>query len=361
VVPIDRSRVVNSVFGELNVPFLKTLEGNVTVRDDRYNDFGNTVNYKFSTRWHPVKEWLFRASYGTGFRAPTLVDLWTPQTLGTSEAFNDPATGQTGLQVNALSGGNPKLTPEKSKQYSVGTVWQPTNNASVGVDWFRIKVRDIISTPSAQEIVSRFRAGDAAYAGLVTLKGNEIDSIISILSNNGDATVQGVDIFGNYRLHLDGMGRVDFALNSTYMSKFDQSSADGTVSHKVGSMVDEAGNPVIGAQNGGVVLRWKGQVSATWTTGPWALTLMDNFRSGYEVGHDLNDNRVFIGRESIFDANIAYKGIRNLTLAVGAKNLFDKQPGTIGTAVTNQFQSGYDINQYDPRGRFVYVTASYKF
>jgi iron complex outermembrane receptor protein len=126
-------------------------------------------------------------------------------------------------------------------------------------------------------------------------------------------------------------------------------------------MVDETGNPVIGAQNGGVVLRWKGQVAATWTTGPWAATLIDNFRSGYEVGHDLNDNRVFIGRESIFDANVAYKGIRNLTLAVGAKNLFNKQPGTIGTAVTNQFQSGYDINQYDPRGRFVYVTAAYKF
>jgi iron complex outermembrane receptor protein len=361
VVPIDRSRVVNSVFGELNVPVTKTLEGNLTVRDDKYNDFGNTVNYKVSTRWHPVKEWLFRASYGTGFRAPTLVDLWTPQTLGTSESFNDPKTGQSGLQVNALTGGNPKLTPEKSKQYSIGTVWQPTNTASLGVDWYRIKIRKIISTPSAQEIVSRFRAGDAAYANLVTLQGEDVSSIVSILSNNGDATVQGVDIFGNYRANFGDLGRLDLALNSTYTSKFDQSSADGTVSHKVGSMVDETGNPVIGAQNGGVVLRWKGQVAATWTTGPWAATLIDNFRSGYEVGHDLNDNRVFIGRESIFDANVAYKGIRNLTLAVGAKNLFNKQPGTIGTAVTNQFQSGYDINQYDPRGRFVYVTAAYKF
>jgi iron complex outermembrane receptor protein len=361
VVPIDRSRVVNSVFGELNVPLLKTLEANVNVRDDKYNDFGNTVNYKISTRWQPVKEWLFRASYGTGFRAPTLVDLWTPQTLGTSETFNDPATGQSGLQVNALTGGNPKLSPEKSKQYSIGTVWQPTNTANIGIDWFRINIRNIISTPSAQEIVSRFRAGDASYASLVTLQGNDVSSIISILSNNGNATVQGVDIFGNYRLNLADMGRLDFALNSTYMSKFDQSSGDGTVSHKVGSMVDEAGNPVIGAQNGGVILRWKGQLAATWSKGPWAATLIDNFRSGYEVGHDLNDNRVFIGRESIFDANVAYKGIRNVTLAVGVKNLFDKQPGTIGTAVTNQFQSGYDINQYDPRGRFVYVTAGYKF
>lgn len=360
-VPIDRSRVVNSVFGELNVPLLKTLEGNVTVRDDRYNDFGNTVNYKASARWHPAREWLMRASYGTGFRAPTLVDLWTPQTLRTSELFNDPATRQSGLQVNALTGGNPALTPEKSKQYSVGAVWQPTPAASLGIDWFRIRIRDIISTPSAQEIVARFRAGDPAYAGLVTLRGNEVASIVSIRSNNGDASVQGVDLFGNYRADFGRPGRLDLALNGTYMSRFDQSSGGGRLSHKVGTMVERDGTPVIGAQTGGVILRWKGQLAATWTAGPWAVTLIDNFRSGYEVGHDLNGNRVFIGRASVFDANVAWKAARNVTLAAGAKNLFDRQPDTIGQALTSQFQSGYDVSQYDPRGRFVYVTATYKF
>jgi iron complex outermembrane receptor protein len=95
--------------------------------------------------------------------------------------------------------------------------------------------------------------------------------------------------------------------------------------------------------------------------GPWATTLIQNYRTGYEVGHDLNDNRVFLASESIFDANVSYKGFKNLVLAVGVKNLFDKQPGIIGTAVTNQFQAGYDVTQYDPRGRFVYVTANYRF
>jgi iron complex outermembrane receptor protein len=110
-----------------------------------------------------------------------------------------------------------------------------------------------------------------------------------------------------------------------------------------------------------VVLRWKHQLAATWSQGPWATTLIQNFRTGYQVGHDLNNNKVFIGAEATYDANVTWKGIKNLTLALGVKNLFDKQPQTIGQAVTNQFQSGYDINQYDPRGRFVYVTAGYKF
>lgn len=359
-VPIDRSRTVNSVFGEVVVPVLKTLEANASVRNDRYNDIGASTTYKAAIRWQPVKTVVLRASVGTGFRAPTLVDLWTPQTMGTSEAFNDPATNQTGLQVNQVSGGNPNLKPEKSDQYSFGIVLQPTNNISVGVDVFNVKIKDILATPSAQEIVSRFRNGDKAYASLVTLQGNDVSLIRSVLSNTGDAKVQGVDFFANWR-DTFSFGRLEVGLNGTYMDKFDQTSPGGDISHKVGTLVDGTGAPVIGAQNGGVVLRWKHQLAGTWTMGPWATTLIQNYRTGYEVGHDLNDNRVFLASESIFDANVSYKGFKNLVLGLGVKNLFDKQPGIIGTAVTNQFQSGYDVTQYDPRGRFVYVTANYRF
>eukprot|EP01133_Synstelium_polycarpum_P023360 gene23360-28007_t len=360
VVPIDRSRTVNSVYGELNIPVLKTLEVNLTGRDDKYNDVGNTANWKGSFKWRPVQQLALRGSYGTGFRAPSLVDLWTPQTLGTSEQFTDPGTKQTGLQVNSLSGGNPNLKPEKSKQYSFGAVWQATNTASIGLDFFNINIRNILATPSAQEVVSRFRAGDPAYAGLVTLRGNDIVSIKQTLANTGDANVQGIDLFANWKDNFS-FGKLEANLNGTYMDTFDQTSPGGQVSHKVGTIVDGDGTPVIGAQNGGVVLRWKHQLAATWSNGPWSTTLVQNYRTGYQVGHDLNDNKVFIGAESIYDANVAYRGIKNLTLALGVKNMFNKQPEPIGTAVTNQFQAGYDINQYDPRGRFVYVTAGYKF
>jgi iron complex outermembrane receptor protein len=361
VVPIDRSRTVNSAFGELSIPVLKSLEINLAARDDKYNDVGNSANWKGNFRWQPIKELVLRGSYGTGFRAPSLVDLWTPQTLGTSEQFTDPATKES-RQVNSLTGGNPNLKPEKSKQYSFGAVWQPVASTSIGVDFFNINIRDILATPSAQEVVSRFRAGDPAYAGLVTLLGNDIQSIKQTLANTGNANVQGLDVFANWKDNFS-FGRLDVNLNGTYMDTFDQTSPGGDISHKVGTIVanDEDGTPVIGAQNGGVILRWKHQLAATWSKGPWSTTLIQNYRTGYQVGHDLNNNKVFIGSEAIYDANVTWKGIKNVTLALGVKNLFDKQPDPLGQAVTNQFQSGYDINQYDPRGRFVYVTAGYKF
>ena len=57
----------------------------VAVRYDHYSDFGGTTNPKFTLRWQPSKEILLRGSYGTGFLAPTLSDLFQPQSLQLGE------------------------------------------------------------------------------------------------------------------------------------------------------------------------------------------------------------------------------------------------------------------------------------
>lgn len=361
VPPVNRSRSINSAFGELNVPVLNNLDLGAAVRNDRYDDVGASTNYKINVRYQPVKSVLVRASTGTGFRAPTLTDLWTPQTIGSSEQFNDPATGQNNLQVNAITGGNPNLQPEKSKQYSVGLVLSPINNLTVGIDYFKVNVTNILAQPSTQEVVSGFRRGDPAYANLVTLSGNDIDTVKVIYANTGTADVRGVDLFALYRLNTGSTGKFDFSLNGTYMQKFDQTSPGGDLSHKVGTIVDADGNPVLGAANGGVVLRWKHALSTTWTLNKLAVTLTQNYSSRYETGHRaVDDVRNFISAQSLYDLNLSYKAVKNLNLNFGVRNLFNKQP-EIFVPVSNQFQGGYDISQYDPRGRFVYVSAGYKF
>ena len=363
--PIDRERKVNSLFGELNIPIVKNLEGNLAVRRDDYDDVGASTTYKASMRFQPVPEVVFRGSIGTGFRAPTLVDLWQPQTLGSSEQFNDTApggTGQTDLQVNSFTGGNPNLKPEKSKQHSIGIVLQPNQALSVAVDYFNIKVTDIIALPSAQEVVSGFRNGDPAFAGLVTLSGNDIDSIVQTLQNVGSAKVQGIDLEANFRQNV-GAGRLDLNMSGTYMIQFDQTSPGGVVSKKVARMVDDFGNPVLSTNAAvldGVVLRWKHYLAGTYSQGPWAFTLAQNFYKGYRDGNDLNNEEHHVPSQALYDTSVAYTGVKNLKLALGVKNLFDKDP-PIFIPTSNQFQAGYDTTMYDPRGRFVYLTASYKF
>jgi iron complex outermembrane receptor protein len=356
---VDRSRTIRSVFGEINAPLLSSVEANLALRNDHYNDVGASTNYKASLRWQPVRSLLLRGSLGSGFRAPTLSDLWTPQVVGTTVAFSDPKTGQSSLQVNGVTGGNPNLKPEETRQASVGVVWSPASWLNAGVDWFRIKVTDILATPSAQEVVSRYRAGDPAYANLVVLNGNDIDLVKTVLANTGNATVQGADVFISGRQAF-GPGKLDVALNGTYMDKFDQTSPGGVLSHKVGTLVDSKGTPVIGADAGGVVLRWKHTLNATWTQGALATTLIQNYRARYEAAHDLLGQRVFMGAMATYDANLTWRGLKNTTLTLGVRNLFDRQPQTF-VPVAAQFQYGYDVSTYDPRGRFVYVNASYAF
>ncbi len=362
VPPVNRSRKIGSAFGELNLPIVKGVEANVAVRYDKYNDVKDSTTYKGSLRWQPVNSFLIRGSLGTGFRAPTLSDLWTPQTIGTSAQFTDPAFPATpNLQVPELSGGNPDVKPETSNQRSIGIVLSPVPSFTLGFDYWNAEIKGIISTPSTQEIVTRFRAGDPAYSGLVTLTaGGEVEQTKSILANVGSAKLSGIDVDMNFREAFAG-GRIDVGLNGTYMIKFDQTTPGGTLSQKVGTIVDPNGDPVLDADTGGVVLRWKHVLSTTFSTGSWAFTFAQNFRTGYETGRrQLDGERNFVTHESLFDTQIAFTGVKNLKLAVGVKNLFDTQP-QVFVPVSNQFQAGYDVTQYDARGRFIYGTIGYKF
>ena len=360
--PIDRDRSIKSAFAELVAPVLKGVELNAAARHDRYNDVGNANTYKVSAVYQPVKQVKLRAGTGTGFRAPLLGELWLPQTEGTSAQFTDPKfPNNPNLQVVELSGGNPNLKPERSKQTTIGIVLQPTNNMSATVDYWRMNVTDMITTPSTQEIVSRFRAGDPAYAGLVILTpGGEVDRTKAVNANVGSASLSGVDIDVNARFPLRG-ARLDIGLVGTYMIKFDQVSPSGAISRKVGTLVEANGDPVIDADSGGVILRWKHRLSATYTTGPWAVTLAQNFYSGYRTGdRQIDGEPNYVSDQSIFDLALTYTGLKNLRLGMGVKNLLDKNP-PIFVPVSNQFQGGYDITQYDARARTVFLAANYKF
>jgi iron complex outermembrane recepter protein len=369
IVPIDRDRKIGSAFGELNAPIIKGLESTLSLRQDRYNDVGNASTYKANVRWQPMPQLLVRGGVGTGFRAPTLYELWYPQTRGTSPQFNDPAfPEQAGAQTTQITGGNPNLKPEKSTQQSIGLVLQPIPQFTLSVDLWKVKVEDVIDQPSIQDVVSRFRTGDPSVAGLVTVDGaNQIQLVQATRTNLASADVSGIDIEAAGRFNL-GPGRVDVNLAGTYMIKYDQASPSGSVSQKVGTITEDqivdgerVGVPVLGADNGGVILRWKHRLSATYSTGPWSFSLVQNYYQGYRTADRQYDGeKNFVPDQQLYDLNIGYTGVKNLRLAVGVKNLFDKDP-PLFVPWSNQFQAGYDISTYDPRSRFVYVSANYRF
>jgi len=369
-VPLAASRSVTSGYAEVNVPVLKTLEANVAVRYDNYQNVGSTTNPKASVKWRPTEQVLLRASAGTGFRAPLLSDLYSPEARGiTSNGSRDLLRcppGASGIidcstQFVTIGGGNPALQPEKSASYTLGLVVEPVKNVSLGFDMYRVEISDVIRSSLSTATILSDPARYASYIQRGAPDGNAsgvgpITGIAQGLVNLGKVNVEGIDIDVSGRVALTPADRLTLRLNGNYVSKYDVQNTDGSYTSSIN-------NPA--AVGIGVVLRWRHVLSATWDNGPWAATFSENYQVGYRdlrtslqtVANTPTPRQV--GSYETYDAQVSYSGIKALKLTLGVKNLFDKDPPY--TNYGAGFVGSYDLSYTDVRGRFVYLTANYKF
>ena len=367
VLPINEDRDTRAIYAEVNVPLLRTLEANVAVRHDDYSDFGTTTNPKFSMRWQPNRDVLVRASYGTGFLAPSLYQLYTPNISGVSapglsDPLRCPTTGDTLdciTQFGVQFGGNPNLTPEESEQRSIGIVLEPFTGVSASFDYFHIDLEGTIVNGVSQATI----LGDLdQYGNLVTRAAPDpafpnLPGRILLIDqryiNLGEVRIRGIDANFQWNLPVaQEFGRVRFSLNGTYFIKYDVQQSDGSFAGFVSN--------VFGSAATGVSPRWKSYQAISWEKGPWSVHLGNSYQSSYtDWQPDLNGDLRRVSSMSLWDAQVAWRGMRNLTVAVGAKNLLDRNPPH--TNQLNSFQPGFDPSYYDPRARVVYVNVGYRF
>ena len=367
-VPVSATRNVESAFAEVNVPILKNLEANAAVRYDNYQRVGNTVNPKGSIRWQPVESLLIRASIGSGFRAPTLLDLYQPEargitTNGQRDRVRCPVVVATiqdcSNQFVTVGGGNPLLKPEKSKSTTLGFLFEPTKDYSLGLDGFVISLKDVIRTGLSTATILGDPVTYASYIRRGAPDGNAsgagpIIGIEQSLTNLGKVNVAGIDVDLKGRVLNTADNKVTVRLNGTYMSRFDSQNIDGTFTTAINRP---------SALNIGVIVRWRHVASATYETGPWTATLSQNFQVGY------SDLRTSLQAVSVtprqvasydtYDAQASYLGFKSLRLTLGVKNLLDRNPPYANYG--GGFVGSYDLSYTDVRGRFIYGTAAYTF
>ena len=367
----DKSRRVDAVFAELNLPLLKGLELNGAVRWDRYEGVGNSTTPKLSARWQPLQQVVLRAAVGKGFRAPSLQDLFLPQTTGvTTPGLSDPLRcppvvpppgGRTdcSTQFTIVNGGNTELSPEKSTNRTLGVVLSPTPALTVALDAFRIDLKDTITNGVDPSVIlgDLTRYGNLVTRGPVNPSEPGLPGPIILIDqtnlNIGQTKVGGVDLDVRYVQPLGG-GRITASLAGTYFSKFETQNPDGSFSNDL----DDTNT-----LTGGVVPRWKHYASIDYSIGPWGFTLGQSWQKRYNdlPATDAAAPPRKVGVYELYDVQLRYGGFKDLELRAGIRNLFDKDPPYSNAGGRTSFQGGYDPGYADPRGRYFYAGLTYKF
>ncbi len=154
-----------------------------------------------------------RGTYNTGFRTPTPGQEFTLNVTTTADASGNlipSGTYPVSDPVAQALGAQP-LKTEKSRNLSVGAVWDPTDNVTTTLDYYQIRIRDrigLITKTVTQDAVNKLVAEGYPNAELL------LNSDASYFGNAFDSHVRGVDFVIDSRHEIGGgVLNVDFRYN----------------------------------------------------------------------------------------------------------------------------------------------------
>jgi len=244
--------------------------------------------------------------------------------------------------------------PETSKSGSFGIVMDPVKDLSVALDIYYIEHYNRILQPTATFVLNNFpnfvtrfapTADDVAAnapGGLRGVSGDTVAGINQTYFNASRQTTGGVDLEVRYRWALGTAGRLDVTTSTTYMASLRrQTNPGGAMDHYDGSYDYP---------------RVRNTTTALWTRGPWSSTFGINYVGAMDDARASAGVAVKIPRFITYDMNLTYRGIKNVSLAVGGRNITNKNP-----PFSNLDWYGYAPGTHSPVGAYWYGTARYQF
>jgi iron complex outermembrane recepter protein len=384
---LDRN--VSAAFAELRVPLVSgeravsavrelTLE--IAGRYEQYNDFGSTFNPKYGIVYAPIEAVRFRSTWGTSFKAPLLRDRDLSQNSVGLLDVADPNSGGV-IRTLTLLGNGPDLTEEKSRTFTFGVDFAPTEGFRVGLTYFDTSFSDRIAFPAGSpdvllsdpnfgayvirrnssnaefdaEVASSiadalprggisfcFYANDDACPGDISAIGSIVDMR---QTNLAETKVRGGDLSLQFS-HPLPVGMLTSEASATYLGHFRQRAVEAS------SAIDLAGtymNPPRFRTRGGI----------GWSVGSWGLHAALNYTGAYKF--DNTQPRVSIASWTTTDIQVSFEGdesdasiLRGVRASLTLENAFDRSPPHVNDLVG----FGYDQGNASPLGRFAAFQVS---
>jgi len=377
----SRSQEINSVYLEARVPVFsdllsfpgfRELEIQIAGRHDDYKEYTtdgslnllapvtfnrytqrmSSTNPTVGLKFTPVSDVMLRASYGTGFKPPSVSDLApapaTPLTASVVSLFGltDPRRGNQPLgALTLLGGGDPALKPEESTSRSAGIVITPrqVTGLRLSADWTDISKKNGITSLAFTEssVLDELLVPGLIQRGPVP--ANDPYGVGPITAFNGA-------LINVSRLRTEAY---DFQLD--YGKDFPRIGTWGlsaTATRLIHSTLEAApGAPVV--ENVGLLsyLKWRANATLSWQKGGWTAAWTTRYYDSYW----LNINRTVVATQGsatvpsqiYHDLSISYHfgtqwqalggTLSNSDIQIGAQNVFDRKPPVDTSGSTSGF------------------------
>ena len=347
------SRVAIGAFVDVEANITDKLLASAALREEHYNDFGSNLSGKLAGRYDFTKNFALRGSVQNGFRAPSLQQQkFTSTSTNFINGIPYEITTFTPNDPVAVALGATPLKAEKSTNFSLGAVVRLAP-VSLTVDAYRINMRD--------RIVLSENLTSAAVRNYIVSQGFSGIGGGRFFINGVDTKTEGVDIVASMPWKAGAAGHFDFTLagnfNRTDVTKVPTTAQLAALNpapvlfDRVNVLTLEKGQP-----------KNKITASANWKLNQWGATVRatrygDVLSPGTTAAFDYT-----LKARTIVDLEARYALSRQMSLALGADNLFDKYSETLPPALNTT--SNTPFSNYTPfgnNGRYVYARATYSF
>jgi iron complex outermembrane recepter protein len=197
---------------------------NGTIRAERYSDFGNAFVWKASSRYKVAGDkFVLRGSASTGFRAPTLHQIYAQSTQASFAGGTIVLSGLfNNISKQAFALGVPLLKPEKSDNFTLGIGAAPSKNFSFTLDYYSITIKDRILYSSSINTDDKKLANPTTELGRI-LKGSSVGAgnfdlaSVQFFINALKTKTQGLDLVINYKgINVGSAGKLGINLAGNY-------------------------------------------------------------------------------------------------------------------------------------------------
>ena len=395
-------RRTDSIFTELSLPLLPNLDMQIAGRYEDFSDLGDATVGKIAIGWRPIDQLLLRGSFSQGFRVPNLVTVnesIVSRTNTRTDYVCQYAAEVAGVSASPcregtlrLAQGSQLLEPEESDNFSVGIVFEPTDNFAISVDYWEIEKTNTIGLLGEEnhtlvDLLLRLANGTnncaaftgnsavvrsatsydidvAAYAAAGICPAGDVEYIDDRYTNLDTRTAAGIDVALDYTLRTD-IGRFSLRYAGSFMTELEQK-AGGAAGDLVAAQASgdlPASYPVVGfadliGQDGAP--RNRHNLTLGWRKGDWSASL-SAFRIGsvYDSGLTLADGTRWI-LPAMTTANVSVDYRFDLS-GIGTRARFGITNFTNERAPLADDYFGYKSDVHSDYGRSFYLDLRLSF